>query len=105
MDLDSFLVELYVTIDDAWQAQHRPAQPRPGRPPRLSASEVLTLALVAQWPRWRSERDFWRYARAHLRPLFPHLGSQSQFNRRVRGPRPPPRPLPRPLARRLGPRP
>ena len=47
-------------------------------------SEVLTLALVAQWPRWRSERDFWRFAQAHLRAYFPTLGSQSQLNRRIR---------------------
>jgi plasmid stabilization system protein ParE len=26
----------------------------------------------------------WRFARAHLRDAFPHLGGQSQLNRRVR---------------------
>ena len=41
---------------------------RPGRPALLSASEVLTLAILAQWPRFRSERDFWRFASSHLRP-------------------------------------
>jgi Transposase DDE domain len=100
VDLDSFLVELYVTIDDAWPAP-RPARRRPGRPPRLSPSEVLTLALVAQWPRWRSERDFWRYARARLRPLFPQLGSQSQFNRRARALEPELRQVQQALAGRL----
>jgi Transposase DDE domain len=101
MDLDSFLTELYVTIDDAWQAAHRLERPRPGRPPRLSRPEVLTLALVAQWPRWRSERDFWRYARVRLRPLFPRLGSQSQFNRRVRALEPELRQVQRAWAARL----
>jgi hypothetical protein len=90
-------VELYVVIDDAWPATQRPGR-RPGRPARLSASEVLTLAVVAQWPRWRGERDFWRYARAHLRHLFPHLGSQGQFNRRVRALEPELRRLQRRLA-------
>ena len=33
-----------------------------GRPPTLSESEVLTLVILAQWPRFRSERDFWRFA-------------------------------------------
>jgi hypothetical protein len=84
VDLDSFLVSLYVLVDDWWQ-ENRPAkQPKPGRPALLSASEVLTLAILAQWPRFRSERDFWRFAQAQLRSYFPKLVSQSQLNRRIR---------------------
>jgi hypothetical protein len=52
--------------------------PRP-RPALLSDPEVLTLAVLAQWPRFRSERDFWRFAWAHLRPYFPMLCSQGQL--------------------------
>jgi hypothetical protein len=88
MDLDSFLVAVYVMVDEWWQTQETPGPRGPGRPVALSMSEVLTLALVAQWPRWRSERDFWRFAHAHLRSYFPALGSQSQFNRRVRAAEP-----------------
>src|SRR5215210_5306732 len=85
MDLDSFLISLYVYIDEWWKAFHPPNAPRrPGRPALLSESEVLTLAILAQWPRFRSERDFWRFASAHLREYFPNLCSQSQLNRRVR---------------------
>jgi hypothetical protein len=85
MDLDSFLVSLYVLVDDWWQERH-PYSPRrkPGRPALLSDPEVITLAILAQWPRFRSERDFWRFASAHLRAYFPNLCTQSQFNRRVR---------------------
>jgi hypothetical protein len=86
MDLDSFLVSLYVLVDDWWQ-EHHPSSARkrrPGRPALLSDPEVLTLAVLAQWPRFRSERDFWRFAWAHLRSYFPNLCTQSQFNRRVR---------------------
>jgi hypothetical protein len=85
MDLDSFLVSLYVLVDDWWQECH-PYSPRrkPGRPALLSDPEVITLAIFAQWPRFRSERDFWRFADAHLRAYFPNLCTQSQFNRRVR---------------------
>src|ERR671937_1055641 len=100
MDLDSFLTELYVTIDEWWQAQARPRR-RAGRPSRLSPSEVLTLAVVAQWPRWRSERDFWRFADRHLRPLSPELGSQSQWNRQLRTIEPVLRSLHWALAQRL----
>ncbi len=84
MDLDSFLVSLYVSVDDWWRAEHPSTPPRPGRPALLSESEVLTLAILAQWPRFRGERDFWRFASAHLRGYFPNLCSQSQFNRRAR---------------------
>jgi hypothetical protein len=49
VDLDSFLVSLYVHIDDWWKAIHPSTAPRkPGRPALLSDSEVLTLAIVAQ---------------------------------------------------------
>jgi hypothetical protein len=85
MDLDSFLVSLYVLIDDWWKVAHSSDTPgAAGRPSLISNPEILTLAILAQWPRFRSERDFWRFARRHLREYFPTLPSQSQFNRRVR---------------------
>jgi len=84
MDLDSFLVSLYVLVDDWWHERHPYSLRKPGRPALLTDPEVLTLAIFAQWPRFRSERDFWRFASAHLRPYFPKLCTQGQFNRRVR---------------------
>ena len=102
MDLDSFLVSLYVLVDDWWQANHRSSTPRrPGRPALLADSEVLTLAILAQWPRFRSERDFWRFAGAHLRSYFPKLCTQGQFNRRVRALEPEMRALQRAFAEEL----
>jgi hypothetical protein len=85
MDLDSFLVSLYVLVDDWWRERHPPSlRSKPGRPALLCESEVLTLAILSQWPRFRSERDFWRFASAHLRPYFPTLCTQGQLNRRIR---------------------
>jgi Transposase DDE domain len=102
MDLDSFLVSLYVLVDDWWKADHPSTAPRkPGRPALLSESEVLTLAILAQWPRFRSERDFWRFAWAHLRPYFPMLCSQGQLNRRIRALEPKMRALQRSFAEEL----
>jgi hypothetical protein len=49
----------------------------------------------------RSERDFWRFARAHLRSYFPNLCSQSQFNRRIRALEPEMRALQLAFAREL----
>lgn len=102
MDLDSFLTSLYVLVDDWWRASHPPTpRRRPGRRAELADSEVLTLAILAQWPRFRGERDFWRFARAHLRPYFPKLCDQSQFNRGARAPEPEMRGLRRALAGQL----
>ena len=101
MDLDSFLVSLYVLVDDWWKLDRPVQPPKPGRPALLSDPEVITLAILAQWPRFRSERDFWRFARAHLRPYFPKLCSQSQLNRRVRSVEPDLRDFQRALARTL----
>ena len=84
MDLDSFLVSLYVLVDDWWKLNRSLEPPKTGRPALLTDSEVITLAILAQWPRFRSERDFWRFASSHLRSYFPTLCCQSQFNRRVR---------------------
>ncbi len=62
MDLDSLLTSLYVSIDEWWQAHHRPTTRKLGRLALLAGSGVLTLGISARWPRFRSERDFWRFA-------------------------------------------
>jgi DDE family transposase len=83
LDPETFLVELYVPVDEFCK-EHLPPERRPGPAAALCRSEVITLALFAQWARFRSERDFWRYATAHLRPLFPTLPGRAQFNRQMR---------------------
>jgi hypothetical protein len=101
MDLDSFLVSLYVLVDDWWKLDHSSEPSKTGRPALLSDPEVITLAILAQWPRFRSERDFWRFACTHLRPYFPMLCSQSQLNRRIRALEPELRLLQRAFAQEL----
>ena len=84
IDLDTFLVALYTIVDDLYQQHAAPAKPRrPGPPPVMSDSEVLTLALCRQWG-GRSERAFLRSVRAHWRAYFPRVLSQSAYNRRCR---------------------
>jgi hypothetical protein len=84
VELETMLVSLFVLVDDWWESVHPPSARKPGRPPSLSDPEALTLAILAQWPRWRSERDFFRFADAHLRGYFPNLLSHGQLNRRIR---------------------
>lgn len=94
VDIDTFLTILYVMADDFIKTyqdnQVRCPQPtrtqrsRVGRVASLCCSEVVTLALFAQFGRFSSQHDFYRYATQHLRPAFPNLPHRSQFNRLTR---------------------
>lgn len=83
LDVDTFLTTLYVMVDDFYQSRAREDR-RPGPDASLSDSEVITLAIFSRFSRFASERDFYRYARTHLRDAFPTLPDRSQFNRCVR---------------------
>jgi len=83
LDIDTFLLELDVMVDDFCKTHQPPTIP-PGPAPALSRSEVVTLGLVSQWARFRSERDFYRWAEDHLRSAFPTLPRREQFNRQLR---------------------
>ena len=71
LDLETFLVALYVIVDDCYQSHLEPRLPACGGPPALmSDSEGLCLGLAAQWRSgvpWQSERGILRYVRKHLR--------------------------------------
>jgi hypothetical protein len=88
LDLETFLVALYVIVDDLYQSDIAPRMPACGGPPaQMSDAEVLCLGLAAQWRSgvpWKSERGILRYVRKHLRHLFPSVLTQSAFNRRLR---------------------
>jgi len=82
MDLETFLITLYDQVDTFCRT--RPPTTHPGPVAALDRSEVVTLALLGQWARFQSERDFYRFADARLRPYFPRLPDRSQFNRLLR---------------------
>ena len=88
LDLETFLVALYVIVDDLYQSHITPCMPACGGPPaQMSDSEVLCLGLAVQWRSgvpWKSEHGIMRYVRKHLRHLFPTVRTQSAFNRRLR---------------------
>ncbi len=84
LDLDTFLVALYTTVDDLYKEHFAPHKPiRPGPRCRLTDSEVLTLMICAQWLN-QSERWVVAYGHQHWRGYFPQLLCQSATNRRVR---------------------
>lgn len=83
VDMNTFLTTLYVMVDDFCNSKF-PPEVKPGRRPSLARSEVVTLSLLGQWYRFRSQRDFYRFATCNLRPDFPTLPTQPQYNRLVR---------------------
>jgi hypothetical protein len=86
MDFDTFLIGLYLMVDEWLQREgQRYLRPQGGAPPRLSDAEMLTLLLAhplsqAQW----RERRWLRYLRRNYQAWFPALTSQSAYNRRAR---------------------
>ena len=103
IDLDTFLTALYTVVDDLYRERLAAAlRRRPGPAPTLSDSEVLTLAICAEWGPWDSERGFWRFDCQRLGHLFPRLVDQSEFNRRRRSLYPALAAVQRAVAERLG---
>lgn len=80
LDTDTFVTTVYVIVDD-YCKEHCPDPPHRGPLAGLSMSEVITLALLGQWSRWRSEREFYRFASEHLRAAFPGMPDRSRYNR------------------------
>jgi len=57
---------------------------KPGKKPRFSDSEVITLMLAQDFIPYPGENQFVGYIKANYFSLFPKLITQSQFNRRAR---------------------
>jgi hypothetical protein len=85
-DLDALATRLYVTIDDLlidhpdWQ----PERPTVGIEPKLTDAELITLAVIQALLGFTSEARFIRYARTHLRSMFPYLPQRPAYNKRLR---------------------
>ena len=78
--LDALVVGLYVQIDDFLGPRHR----GPGRPPKLTDAELITLAIAQVLLGMPNDRQFLALARWRLAHLFPLLIDQSGYNRRLR---------------------
>jgi hypothetical protein len=80
-DLDTLLIALYVLVDDHVIP---PAQPRPGRPKKLSDAELVCLAVAQVLLGARSEHHWLRMCYARLGHLFPYLPNQPGYHKRVK---------------------
>lgn len=81
-DFGDFCLCMYVIIDDLWQ-QIEPLFRRPGPAPVCSDSELIAMTLIGECRGWDLETDLLCHWQDH-RDLFPHIPSQSRFNRRRR---------------------
>lgn len=79
---DDFCLWMDVRVDAIWQ-QISPLFKRPGPASTCSDRELLTMALVGECRDWDTETTLLSQWREH-RDLFPHIPSQSRFNRRRR---------------------
>ncbi|WP_131764968.1 IS982 family transposase [Candidatus Protofrankia californiensis] len=78
-DLDTLLTALYVKIDNRIGGTRER-----GRPPRLTDSELVCLAVAQALLGHHSEARWLRHARTHLAGMFPYLPGQSGYNKRLR---------------------
>ncbi|MGI5255556.1 IS982 family transposase [Actinacidiphila glaucinigra] len=79
-ELNTLVTALYVKIDDEWAGILR----LPGRPPKLSHSGLLCLAVMQALLGFHSEARWLRHLRAHYRHLFPYIPQDSGYNKRLR---------------------
>ena len=83
ISFDDFCLWMYCIVEDTYrQVSH--LFPRPGPASRCSDQELLTMCLVGECKGWDTELTLLSEWGRH-RDLFPHIPSQSRFNRRRRG--------------------
>lgn len=85
-DIDTLATALDVTTDDLLKLRPdlAPRRPAVGFAPRLTDAELVTSAVMQALLGFTSEARWLRYARTHLRPLFPYLPKQPGYNKRLR---------------------
>jgi hypothetical protein len=83
-DLNTLLTALYVKIDDELEGVRWL-----GRPPKLTDSELICLAVAQVRLGFHSEARWLRFAREQLAGMFPYLPERPGYNKRLRAALPP----------------
>lgn len=78
-NLDALLTALYVRVDDLLPKRHGP-----GRPPRITDAELITLAMAQMFLGIPNDRKFLALAHWRLGHLFAYLPQQPGYNKRLR---------------------
>jgi hypothetical protein len=77
--LNTLITALYVKIDDELGGRRCW-----GRPPKITDSELVCLAVAQVLLGFRSEARWMRFAHANLREMFPDLPQRPGYNKRLR---------------------
>ena len=78
-DLDTLLTAIYVLVDD-----FLPQRAGPGRPPKITDAELITLAIAQVFLEVPNDRKFLAFAGYRVGHLFPYLPKQPGYNKRLR---------------------
>lgn len=86
LDKATVLTTIFTIVDDCMKASPTiaAALERPGQAPKLTDSEVVTIALYQELIGEPREDHFFRLHKSLLLPFFPRLNERSRFNRRKR---------------------
>lgn len=85
-DLDALATALYVSCDDFLKGHPElcPWCPRVGLQPRITNSELVTLAVMQALTGFTWEHRWLRHVRSDLCGMFPNLPRQPGYNKRLR---------------------
>lgn len=81
-EFEDFCTWVFVIVDDIWR-RVAPFFKRPGPDPICSDSELIAMTLIGECREWHMETDLLSSMRGY-KHLFPHIPSQSRYNRRRR---------------------
>ena len=85
INFETLLVTVFVLVDDWSQTQKTFTTPQSsGVQLSMNNSEIITLVLIMDYLPFPGETQFLAFIKANYHQWFPHLLSQSQFNRRLR---------------------
>lgn len=86
LDKATILTTIFTIVDDTMKgsAVIQQALKRPGPAPRLSDSELITIALYQELIGEPREDHFFRLHQASLQTFFPGINERSRYNRRKR---------------------
>lgn len=81
-DFDDFCTWTFVIVDDIWKTI-APFFKRPGPKPECSDSELIAMTLIGECRGWHMETELLSCWQEYTY-LFPHIPTQSRYNRRRR---------------------
>lgn len=80
MSVEDFIIAVYCLVDDIMNGLLKSNNLRQrGFNPALTDGEMITMELVAEFQGIDTDKGAWEYFCNHWRPLFPNLGSRSNF--------------------------